>query len=143
LHLQLYLAKVYRLRDLDLRQVTGGTDGVCPEYNVTGILPPASNIGQQIDSIKRGRKTRDIGLILNLLCQEGFIPIGRYVIDMTTPPDPIHKYTQLLQKHADPNHPECKAFRKTHDDVVFQRRADTLDKLTIEYAQLENTSEGT
>jgi hypothetical protein len=143
LDLQEYLAKVYKMRDYDIRRATGGTEGFCPEYIVDGMMPDATNSGQQVENIRRGRKTRQVGLILDVLCQDGFIPAGKYVIDMTPPPNPIVEYTRLLHEHAHPKHPECEAFRRQHrDNADFQRRATTLDKLTRDYQeQLETTND--
>ena len=85
---------------------------------------------------------RNLGLILNVLCVDGFIPKGKYVIDTSAPPNPIAGYTELLNEHHDPNHPECMAFRLIHPDPEFQRRARVLDKLTREYKQkLEEPNE--
>ena len=143
LDLQDYLATVYRMRDYDILRTTGATHGLCPEFVVTGQMPPASNAGQQADNIRRGRKTRNLGLILNVLCVDGFIPKGKYVIDTSAPPNPIAGYTELLNEHHDPNHPECMAFRLIHPDPEFQRRANVLDKLTREDTQrLEKPDEG-
>jgi len=36
---------------------------------------------------------RKLGLILNVLCVDGFIPKGKYVIDTSAPPNPIVRYT--------------------------------------------------
>lgn len=139
LDLQAYLAKVLRMDDYDLLRATGITHGLFPEYLVTGLMPPASNIGQQTDNIRRGRRTRDLGLVLNVLCLDGFIPRGKYVIDTTVVPVPIIVYTSLMNRHLNPNHPECVAFKKKHRSQEFQRRAKILDKLTLEHmASLEN-----
>lgn len=139
LDLQAYLAKVLRTRDYNLLQATGITHGLFPEYLVTGLMPPASNIGQQADNIRRGRRTRDLGLVLNVLCLDGFIPRGKYVIDTTVVPEPIAVYTSLMDEHLDPNHPECVAFKKRQRNPEFQRRARILDKLTVEHlARLES-----
>ncbi len=135
LDLQAYLAKVYRMGDYDILRATGVTAGVCPEFIVTGNLPPATNISQQVDNIRRGRKTRSLDLILNVLCADGFIPRGKYVIDTTALPDPVSVYTQLLNEHQDPNHQKCVAFRKQNRGPDFLRRAKVLDKLTLEFKQ--------
>ena len=142
LDLQVYLARVYRMRNYDLLKATGITNGMFPEYLVTGILPEAKNINQQTDNIRRGRRTRQLGLVLDVLCTDGFIPVGKYVIDTTLPPDPFLVYTRLIDEHQDPNHTECVAFRKQHRSPEFQRRAKILDKLTLEFREkLEEANE--
>lgn len=142
LDLQDYLTKVLRMRNYDFLQATGVTHGLFPEYLVTGLMPPAYNVGQQVDNIRRGRRTRDLGLVLNVLCLDGFIPKGKYVIDTTKIPEPMTVYTSLMNEHLDPNHPECVAFKKKHRSPEFRRRAKILDKLTWEHmARLENSDE--
>ena len=135
LDLQSYLAKVYRLRDYNILKTLGVSHGECPEFLVTGRLPLASNMDQQIENIKRGRRTRNLGLILNLLCKEGFIIAGQYVIDTSKAREPINEYTKLLGKHEDPEHQECLVFRKKHRDQTFRRQADKLDQLVREFKQ--------
>lgn len=81
LGLQAYLAKVYKMKGYNVLFAVGVTNGMCPEYIVNGEMPPASNIGQQIDNIRRGRPTRNLSLILNVLCADGFIGKGKYIID--------------------------------------------------------------
>lgn len=49
----------------------------------------------------------------------------------------IIQYTQLLQRHMDPNHPKVRAFVEQHkDDDVFVQRAGTLNRL---YAALKRS----
>jgi hypothetical protein len=139
LDLQAYLDKVYRLRDYDILKTLGVSHGECPEFLVTGRMPPASNVEQQIENIKRGRRTRNLGLILNLLCRDGFIIAGEYIIDTTKARKPINEYTELLSKHEDPEHQECKAFRKKHRGQTFQRQADQLDRLAKEFKEERET----
>jgi hypothetical protein len=142
--LQAYLAKVYRMQGYDILKATGATNGMFPEYLVTGRMPDARNIGQQVDNIRRGRRTRQLALILDVLCRDGFIPPGKYVIDTTLPPDPYLVYTKLIGEHQDPNHPECVEFREKQRSPDFKRRAKVLDKLTLEHReQLEEANERT
>ena len=135
LDLQAYLARVYRMRDYDILRATGITHGLYPEYIVTGIMPPATNIGQQTDNIRRGRRSQNLGLILNVLCVDGFIPKGKYVIDTTAQADPFAVYTALINEHQDPNHRKCVAFKRRHRAPELQRRMKVLDKLVVEYKQ--------
>jgi hypothetical protein len=142
LDLQAYLAKVYRMKGFDLLKAAGAVHGLCPEYIVTGRVPQAANAGQQMDNIRRGRITRNVDLILNVLCVDGFIPKGKYVIDTKKPPNPIEEYTRMLNDHMDPNHPDCVTFKKKHPSSDFQRRAKLMDKLAREHREnLEKTNE--
>ena len=81
LDLQEYLAEVYRMRGYDVLFTLGVANGMFPEFIVTGKMPPAWNIAEQADNIRRGRYTRNLGLILNVLCADGFIDRGKYIID--------------------------------------------------------------
>jgi hypothetical protein len=40
-------------------------------------------------------------------------------------------YTDLLNKHGDPDHPECVAFRKKHRGKEEQKRFRTLDRAAL------------
>ena len=84
LDLQTYLAKVYRMQKYNILFSLGITPGMYPEFIVTGRMPPVANLGQQIDDIRRGRPTKNLGLILNVLCADGFIGKGKYIIDTST-----------------------------------------------------------
>ncbi len=131
--LEAYLAKVYKMRDYDVRLATGAQGGMVPEFSVTGELPPAANMGQQADNIRRGRRTRDLGLILNVLCIDGFIPVGTYTIDTTEDQTPIHTYAELLNRNYDPLHPACIALKEKHrHDKDFMKRAKALELLVRE-----------
>jgi len=131
--LEAYLAKVLKMQDYDVRLATGGKGGMIPEFTVDGTVPPAANMGQQVDNIRRGRRTRDLGLILNVLCMDGFIPIGMYVIDTNEDLEPINTYAALLNVHHNPLHPACIALKEKHKhDKDFMRRAKALETLVLE-----------
>ena len=143
--LEAYLAKVYKMRDYDVRLATGGKGGMIPEYTVDGTVPPAANMGQQVDNIRRGRRTRDLGLILNVLCMDSFIPIGMYVIDTTEDLEPINRYAVLLSTHHNPLDPSCIALKEKHrHDKDFMRQAKALESLVLEAKRklAEETADG-
>jgi len=126
------------MRDYDIRLATGARGDMVPEYIVDGSTPPASNIGQQLDNIRRGRRTKDLGLVLNVLCMDGFIPIGKYVIDTCEDMKPINSYAELLNMYHDPLHPICLAWKAKHkNDKDFMRRTKALDLLMIEAIRQE------
>ena len=79
--LEEYLAKVYRMDGFDFLRATGAGPGLVPEYAVSPALPSAHDAARQADSIRAGRRTQNVGLILNVLCIDGYIPPGKYVID--------------------------------------------------------------
>ncbi len=128
--LEAYLMTVYRMRDYDVCMASGAKGSMVPEFVVDGKLPPAPNIRQQVDNIRRGRRTRNLGLILNVLCMDEFIPAGKYVIDTREEPNLIIRYTQLLNDTHDPLAPECLAMKERHKhDREFMKRAKLLDGL--------------
>jgi hypothetical protein len=130
--LEAYLAKVYRMREYDARLASGAAGDMAPEYTVTGTLPPAVNMAQQTDNIRRGRRTRDLGLILNVLCIDGFIPVGEYVIDISEDLQPIQHYAELLNASHDPSSTGCMDLKKKHrGDREFVQRVKMLDQLMI------------
>jgi hypothetical protein len=137
--LEAYLARVYRMQGYDFRLATGATPGMCPEYIVLGELPPAANARQQADNIRRGRRTRNLGLILNVLCIDGFIPEGKYVIDNHDRVPPITVYTQLVRRIGDPADRRCVEFRqKNKTDKHFLERAATVDRLVVRLQEKSN-----
>ncbi|HQI28665.1 MAG TPA: hypothetical protein PLT20_11320 [Sedimentisphaerales bacterium] len=78
--------------------------------------------------IRTGRRTRNVSLILNVLCVDGYIPAGRYIIDTRPEPSPIEQYRALLRKTGTPESEECGAFRQSHrGDKAFIRLAAEID----------------
>lgn len=131
--LEEFVATVYRMESFDFLFATGFTPGLAPEYIVDGRLPTTWNIQQQVEQIRRGGRTRNIALLLNLLAADGFIPCGRYVIDTKPEPPAIHVYTAILRKTKNPDSAECRAFKAAHqDEPAFVQRARTLDQLCLE-----------
>ena len=106
-HLEAFLAMVYRMDGFDFLLAAGTTPGMCPEYLVNPALPPALTAQQEADRIRQGRRTRNVGLILNVLCLDGFIPAGRYLIDTHPEPPPGQVYRALLMRSATPPIPDA------------------------------------
>ncbi len=79
--LEEYLATVYRMECFDFLMASGAAPGLVPEYVVRPKLPPSSDSERQADVIRAGRRTRNVALILNVLCLDGFIPPGKYISD--------------------------------------------------------------
>ena len=84
--LEEYLAKVYRMEGFDFMVASGAVPGLVPEYMVSPTLPPSEDARRRADAIRAGRRNRNVALILNVLCLDGFIPPGKYIID--TRPEP-------------------------------------------------------
>ena len=96
------------------RQVVGhrGGPGPVPDYAVSPALPPSED----------GRRTRNVPIILNVLCLDGFIPAGKYIIDTRAEPAIIDQYRALLRQTGTPESKECIAFRRAHhSDKTFSR----------------------
>jgi hypothetical protein len=123
-----YLAKVYRMEDFDFLRATGAGPGLVPEYAVSPALPPALDAARQAEAIRAGRRTQNVGLILNVLCIDGYIPAGRYIIDTRPEPSPIDQYRALLRRTGTPESKECCDFRGAHrGDRTFIRLAAEID----------------
>lgn len=130
--LEEYLAKVYRMEGFDFLLASGAAPGLVPEYAVSPALPPAEDARRRADAIRAGRRTRDVPLILNVLCLDGFIPAGKYIIDTRPEKPPIENYQALLRKTGNPLSAECVAFRDAHrQDRVFTRVAAEIDTTVL------------
>lgn len=132
--LETYLGTIYRMRGFDFFKATGLTPGLIPEYSVTGALPPAFESKNKAAKIRHGQRTGDIALILNVLCLDGFVPAGHYLIDTKPKPKPIEVYRALLEKHRDPLASECVRFRDKHRGTPgFRKQAAAFDKAVADW----------
>ena len=123
-----YLAKVYRMEGFDFLRATGAGRGLVPEYAVSPALPPALDATRQAEAIRAGRRTQNVSLILNVLCLDGYIPAGKYIIDTRPETPPIDQYRALLRQTGTPGSRECRAFRGAHQgDRTFIRLAAEID----------------
>jgi hypothetical protein len=99
-----------------------------PEYAVRPALPSALDAARQADAIRAGRRTQNVGLILNVLCIDGYIPAGKYIIDTRPEPAIIEQYRSVLRQTGTPDSEECRAFRRAHQgDKTFIRTAAEID----------------
>ena len=126
--LETYLYQVYRMKDFDFMRATCGVPGVCPEYQITAELPAGTDRNFRAYNIRCGQRTKDIGLILNVLCIDGFIPAGLYIIDTSVPPDPYQQYMALLKETRDPQHPKCIAFKRSIRKTPHEKPIAELDR---------------
>lgn len=84
-HLEAYIATVYRF-EFDFLIATGQVAGMMIEYQVDGVIM-SDAWAERAHELRCGTRTRDVRLILTVLCCDGFIPAGKYVIDTTAPPE--------------------------------------------------------
>jgi hypothetical protein len=112
--LETYLARVYRTNGFDFGRAAGTVPGMCPEYRVQATLPAAWTARDAADRIRRGHRTNNVGLILNVLCVDGYIPAGHYTVDTHPEPPPAQVYRDMLMRTGDPSHPDCASFRQRH-----------------------------
>ena len=130
--LEEYLVKVYGMEGFDFLRATGAGPGLVPEYAVGPALPPALDAARQADAIRAGRRTQNVSLILNVLCIDGYIPAGKYIIDTRPEPPPIDQYRALLRRTGTPEAKECSAFRGAHQgDRTFIRLAAEIDTAVL------------
>ncbi len=133
-----YLRKVYRTEEFDFLVAAGIVEGECPEYTVQAALPAASEYVRKAEDVRNGRRTRNVPLVLNVLCIDGYIPAGKYIIDSHPQPRSIDVYTSLIKTRLDPDDPDCVAFKNARlDDRLFMSQAATLDKMVTEAVQAE------
>ena len=126
--LEEYLARVYRMEGFDFLLASGAAPGLVPEYAVRPILPPAEDAQRRADAIRTGRRTRDVPLIFTVLCLDGLIPAGKYIIDTRPEPAIIDQYRSVLRQTGTPDSEECRAFRHAHQgDKTFIRTAAEID----------------
>ncbi len=73
-----------------------------------------------------------MSLILNVLCIDGYIPPGKYIIDTRPETPPIDQYRALLRQTGTPESEECSAFRRAHHgDKSFTSLAAEIDMAVL------------
>jgi len=126
--LEAYIRKVYGIRDFDVAKATGARGDMAPEYIVTGVLPPANNIRQQVENVRRGRENRRLWLILDMLCMDGFIPAGIYVVSIDVRETPLDEYLRIVNETHDNDDIRCRELRRVHGkDKEFKKRTRAID----------------
>lgn len=132
--LEAYVQTVFGF-EFDFLFAAGVTEGVGVEYTVDGRLDTIA-WERRAAELRRGQRTRDVTLILNVLAHDGYIPRGKYTISTEKLPDPTNEYRAMLQRTGDPQAPECLRFKQRHKaDQVFVGRAAILDKAFVEAKQ--------
>ena len=128
--LEQYIQQVFGF-EYDFLFATGFVNGTCPEYQVTGLIP--STMAQQAKDLRSGRRTRNPTLIVNVLAADGYIPVGKYIIDTHKQPNPTEVYRSLLLKTRNPLAAECLQFKDEYkDDLQLMDRVKSLDQAAFE-----------
>jgi hypothetical protein len=137
-HLEDYLYEVYRMGEFDFLLAAGLKAGECPEYIVQAALPAAHEGPRRANEIRSGRRTKNVALILNVLCLDGYIPAGKYIIDTHREARPIDVYTSLMKTRLDVLDPDCVAFKNAHrKNKTFMAQAAVVDKMVEEAVAVE------
>ncbi len=130
--LEAYIQKVFGF-EFDFLMAAGISEGPCVEFDV-GVTIPTGAWERRANELREGRRTKATALILAVLCHDGYIKAGKYMIGTNPLPDATKLYTQLLTKFANPDAPECRIFRdKFKGDKTFIERAVILDAKVREY----------
>lgn len=138
--LEAYLARVYHLTGFNVLKAAGVVHDLYPEYLIQGIIP--QNLRAQAGQIRTGAHCSDLGLILTVLCADGHIPAGQYVIDTQREPEPLEAYKTLLQHTLDPLDPECVHFKEKHrENSHFRKKARIIDRSLIEWLKQQQSEE--
>ena len=138
--LETYLIQVYRFTKFSVLKAAGISHGVYPEYRIEAEIPP--HLQAKAKRIRAGTHCGNLGLALTVLCADGHIPAGLYVIDTRRKPDPIEAYKHLLQQTHDPIHPECVRFKEKHRNVPrFREGVGVIDRALVEWLKKEPSRE--
>ena len=81
-----------------------------------------------------GRRSRDVLLILSVLCADGYIPAGKYIVDTRPETPPLEIYKALLRQTETPDSKECRAFR-----AAYQRDQELIRVVSEIDAQVRET----
>lgn len=65
--------------EFDFLRATGQTQGMCPEFIVTGELNTTS-WKERAMAIRQGHRPRSISLLLNVMAHDRKIPKGKYTV---------------------------------------------------------------
>ncbi|MEN6406083.1 MAG: hypothetical protein ABFC77_06380 [Thermoguttaceae bacterium] len=131
--LEAYFCRVYGWEAFDFFMATGTATGMAPEYVVNGLKGVGSEIERQANAIRSGRRSRNVLLILNVLCEDGYIPAGRYVVSTKHETTPLEVYKALLRQTETPESKECREFRAAHGrDKELMRVISEIDTQVLQ-----------
>ena len=139
LALEAYLAQAYHLTNFSVLKATGATHGDHLEYLVHKKIPTTLLV--TANQIREGGHG-DLALILTVLCADGHIPAGKYIINTHREIEPLEIYKKLLQTHLDPMHKECITFKAEHrEDTHFRKMARVIDRSLTAWLKTEQSEE--
>jgi len=131
--LEAYFCQVFHWDNFDFLMATGTTPGLAPEYRVGTPLSPGGDAARRASMLRSGRQTREVALILSVLCTDGYIPAGTYTVDTRPETPPLEIYKALLRKTGTPESKECREFRAAHrHDRDFTRTAAGIDTQVLQ-----------
>jgi len=132
LALNAFVEKVFGF-EFDFMEVAGVTPNCGVDYRVQAV---SGGFGwdRRASDLRRGKRSKDMGLIFDVLALDGYIPAGMYTVSTKLLPEPTAIYTAMLQGGRRPLDPECVAFKEKHKgDKVFTERAKVLDQAVLDF----------
>lgn len=132
LALERHLSHVYKLHNFRVLEAAGAGHGLCPEYLIRGEIP--AEWRSLTNRIRTGAPSTDLWLILTMLCADGDIPSGWYVIDTKRLRTPLSVYKETLQRTLDPLHHECVQLKEQHrNNAHFRKAARIIDRSLLDW----------
>ena len=92
--------------------------------------------------IRTGAPSTDLWLVLTMLCVDGDIPSGWYVIDTKRLRTPLSVYRETLQRTLDPLHHECVQLKERHrNNAHFRKAARIIDRSLLDWLKKKRLEE--
>ena len=115
--------------DYDFFLATGQQPGTVVEYQVTGGLEDLGETwARRAADLRARRRTRDVNLILSVLCRDGYVRPGRYIVTTDKYSPQAVDYIRLLRKTGTTRHEACFRFRRNLSRSVLVELAE-IDNL--------------
>jgi len=131
--LEAYFCQVFHWDSFDFLMASDTAPGLVPEYRVGTPLPPGGDAARRATMLRSGRRTREVALILSVLCTDGYIPAGKYIVDTRPETPPLEIYKALLRQTGTPESKECREFRAAHrHDRDFTRIVAGIDTQVLQ-----------
>jgi hypothetical protein len=135
--LEEFLQATYHTHHFDALKCAHAIHGDYPVYTVAPTQTTAN-----LKPTDRGRLfyTGNMTQVLSILCADGHLQPGTYVLDTTRPATLAEQYQRLLCTHRDLTHPACLTFKNQHiNDKHFRFLCQTIERTFCEW--LRNASE--
>lgn len=97
--LESFLNEKYRM-EFDFIRATGRAYPDCVEYIVNGKLSDTECVRKRIARARKGQWSQDVSFLLNLLCSDGHIPVGKYVVRVEKVKEYKDWYMKLIEKYG-------------------------------------------